>query len=117
MDEEATMRPRSHAGGGVQSSSRHSSAGGEDLISLFPDCVLGEIVTRLPIRDGARVQVLSSRWRHVWRSSPLNLDDRFLLRSGASASRVLLLCIVSHALAAHRGPGRRLKLGDVTRIF
>ncbi|CAL4967589.1 unnamed protein product [Urochloa decumbens] len=108
-------RPRSHAGGGGgQSSTRHhqrTSGGGEDLISLLPDCVLGEIVTRLPTRDGARVQVLSSRWRHAWRSSPLNLDDRFLLRGGAS--RVLLLCIVSHALALHRGPGRRLRLGDV----
>ncbi|RCV08865.1 hypothetical protein SETIT_1G361300v2, partial [Setaria italica] len=81
---------------------------------LLPDCVLGEIVTRLPTRDGARLQVLSSRWHHVWRSSPLNLDDRFL-HGSASTSRVLMiLCLVSHVLAVHPGHARRLRLGTIS---
>ena len=78
--------------------------GGEDLISVLPDGVLGEIVTRLPIADAVRVQVLSTRWRHIWRSSPLNLD--LPCTNYHYYNRV-----VSSILAAHAGPGRRrLKL-------
>ncbi|CAD6226044.1 unnamed protein product [Miscanthus lutarioriparius] len=78
--------------------------GGGDLISVLPDGVLGEIVTRLPTADAVRVQVLSTRWRHIWRSSPLNLD----LRSPNYYDDYKRL--VSGILAAHLGPGRRLKV-------
>jgi hypothetical protein len=78
--------------------------GGEDLISVLPDGVLGEIVTRLPTADAVRVQVLSTRWRHIWRSSPFNLD----LRSPNYYDDYKRL--VSEILAAHPGPGRRLKV-------
>ncbi|KAK8458826.1 hypothetical protein SEVIR_2G015333v4 [Setaria viridis] len=73
----------------------------DDIISGLPDDVLGDIVTLLPTRDGARTQVLSSRWRHIWRSAPLNLDLQEPLRCTPASD-------ISRVLSAHPGPGRRL---------
>ncbi|RLN33722.1 hypothetical protein C2845_PM03G18470 [Panicum miliaceum] len=71
-----------------------------DHISRLPDHVLGNIVSLLPTRVGARTQVLPSRWRHLWSSAPLNVD--------------LLTEPQRRALSAHPGPGRRfyIRYGD-----
>uniref|UniRef100_A0A0E0E9I3 F-box domain-containing protein n=1 Tax=Oryza meridionalis TaxID=40149 RepID=A0A0E0E9I3_9ORYZ len=77
---------------------------GAAQISLLPDDALREIVTRLPSNDAARTQLLSSRWRHLWRSAPLNLD----LRDAGDISRVL---------ATHPGPARRFAVPDLGSSF
>ncbi|KAK1698167.1 hypothetical protein QYE76_014864 [Lolium multiflorum] len=79
-----------------------------DHISRLPDHVLGEIISLLTIMEGTRTQVLASRWRHLWRAAPLNLDF-----SGLPASNSMLpsrCAVVNAILAAHQGSGRRLCL-------
>ncbi|TVU20695.1 hypothetical protein EJB05_03441, partial [Eragrostis curvula] len=75
-----------------------------DLISGLPDGILGTIVSLLGTEEGARTAALARRWRHVWRSAPLNLDDRLQFTYGDCR----LIPVISKILAAHRGPARRI---------
>ncbi|XP_051219920.1 F-box/LRR-repeat protein At3g26922 [Lolium perenne] len=81
--------------------------GGEDRISALPDGLLRNVVSRLPVKDGARTDALSRRWRGLWRATPLVLDDAHLLTDGPGADwRAPAAAVVSRVLASHPGPFR-----------
>ncbi|RCV26058.1 LOW QUALITY PROTEIN: hypothetical protein SETIT_5G215000v2 [Setaria italica] len=86
-----------------------SDPDGEDIISGLPDDVLSSIVSLLPINDAARTAALSSRWRDLWASNPLVLDDIDLLLNNPSHVGAVT-STVSHAITAHPGPFRSVKL-------
>ncbi|TVU12241.1 hypothetical protein EJB05_45874, partial [Eragrostis curvula] len=92
-------------------------SGGEDRISLLPGALLSNIVGRLPVKDAARTTVLSSRWRRVWHSTPLILDDddlRLPVRAHeddvVGTDTTIAADAVSRILDSHPGPFRFVRL-------
>ncbi|CAO2170513.1 unnamed protein product [Urochloa humidicola] len=111
-------RPLPTAGGGPRPSPSGRGGGGEDRISRLPGAVLSDIVSRLPAKDAARTAALSRRWRRVWASAPLVLDDSDLLALPARGGRrdpepkqwYAVTDAVSRIFIDHRGPIRCVRL-------
>ncbi|CAL5089877.1 unnamed protein product [Urochloa decumbens] len=100
LEAEGSRRQEPPLGGGG------GEDGGPDLISRLPDGILGDIISLLPTRDGARTQAISRRWQPLWRSAPLNLQVDHSL-SGQDPKRIIL---ATKILSDHSGPGRRFAL-------
>lgn len=126
MDPEETAlakKPRRAADCNPSSSSSSSSSAAEiDLISRLPDCLLSTIYPHLTTREAAKTALLSSRWRRLWTTSPLHLDDDSLWsrsiqpRGRPRGSRMWTRdedwrCrVISRILRSHAGPVRLFRL-------
>ncbi|XP_073353780.1 putative F-box/FBD/LRR-repeat protein At4g00315 [Aegilops tauschii subsp. strangulata] len=80
-----------------------------EFISSLTDEMLVTIISHLPIKYGVRTTVLSRRWRPLWHTTPLDIIDDHEFCSGEQQC----LTALSHILATHPRPVRRLAIGKL----
>ncbi|KAF8731660.1 hypothetical protein HU200_015588 [Digitaria exilis] len=81
------------------------SSRGVDRICGLCNAILRDIISLIPIKDGARTKILARRWRHLWRSCPLNLDCQ-----GFHTTKTDFIGNLTRILSAHWDPGRRFRV-------
>uniref|UniRef100_N1R192 Putative F-box/LRR-repeat protein n=1 Tax=Aegilops tauschii TaxID=37682 RepID=N1R192_AEGTA len=81
---------------------------GIDMISDLPDETLCTIISFLRTDDAVRTSALSRRWRHLWRSAPINLDTAHI--PGFCPEKIE---VVTQILSEHQGLIRRLHLNSL----
>jgi hypothetical protein len=59
-----------------------------DRLSALPDCMIHHIMSFMKARQVVQTCVLSTRWRHLWRSVPsLDIDEEFRTAGGVFGSK------------------------------
>ncbi|KAF8015617.1 hypothetical protein BT93_H1207 [Corymbia citriodora subsp. variegata] len=82
-----------------------------DRISQLPAHIVGEILSRLPIKEAGRTSVLSRKWRYNWRSLPrLTFDNQCTMRNVHRDPSQNLVKIIDRVLMLHSGPIEMFKL-------
>jgi hypothetical protein len=85
MELEEAAGERGVAGGGGAGAGG-STGGDPDRLSALPDSLLHAIMSLLKARQAVQTCVLSTRWRHLWRSVPCLDVDHDEFRTAATAS-------------------------------
>ncbi|XBI51726.1 hypothetical protein VPH35_034208 [Triticum aestivum] len=83
-------------------------------ISALAEDIQRQIVSKLPMKEAGRTTVLSSGWRYIWRSTPLDLDANSLIPSGDNGSDDpdAVVSRVSQVIGSHEGPFRSVHLNS-----
>ncbi|KAI4968470.1 hypothetical protein ZWY2020_045800 [Hordeum vulgare] len=83
--------------------------------TALPEDIQRQIVSKLPMKEAGRTTVLSSSWRYIWRSTPLDLDaNSLVLRGGRYEPDEdrKMVSRVSQVIASHDGPFRSVHLNS-----
>ncbi|XBI98254.1 hypothetical protein VPH35_018508 [Triticum aestivum] len=91
-----------------------NSSGRRVNISALAEDIQRQIVSKLPMKEAGRTTVLSSSWRYIWRTTPLDLDANILIPRGDDGSDDpdAVVSRVSQVIGSHEGPFRSVHLNS-----